>query len=100
MICFSFTFLCTLDFGFWICLFIDLILYDFAFLEDYRLCSTQFSAKDWKLSRMMKQSGLLFTEKQMLKIVDGLGERGHWKHALSLVEWVYNTKEHKHHKSR
>lgn len=65
-----------------------------------RLSSIQLSAKDWRLSKIMKQSGLLFTEKQMLTIVAGLGERGQWKHAMSLVEWVYNTKEHKHHKSR
>lgn len=68
------------------------------FLE--RLSSTQLSAKDWKFSRMMKQSGLQFTENQMLKIVAGLGEKGQWKHALSLVEWVYNSKEYKHHRSR
>ena len=49
---------------------------------------------------MMKQSGLQFTEKQLLKIVGGLGNKGQWKQALSAVEWVYNDKENKRYKSR
>lgn len=64
------------------------------------MCGTELSVKDWKLSRMMKLSGLQFTEKQMLKIVEGLGARGRWKHALSVVEWIYNSKEQKYYKSR
>ncbi|KAL6498210.1 hypothetical protein OROGR_028607 [Orobanche gracilis] len=49
---------------------------------------------------MMRYSGLQFTEGQMLKIVEGLGNKGHWKHAVSVVEWVYNSKEQENFKSR
>lgn len=56
--------------------------------------------KNWKFSRIMKLSGLQFTERQMLKIVEGLGERGKWRHALSVVEWVYNLKEQRQYKCR
>lgn len=69
------------------------------FLVD-RLSATEFSMKDWKLSKMMKQSGLQFTEGQMLKILGGLGAKGCWKHSLAVVEWVYNDKGNKHCKSR
>lgn len=65
-----------------------------------RLSATEFSMKDWKLSKMMKQSGLQFTEGQMLKILGGLGAKGCWKHSLAVVEWVYNDKGNKHCKSR
>lgn len=56
--------------------------------------------KNWKFSRMMKQSELQFTEDQLLKIVGGLGDKGQWRHALSVVKWVYSSKEHRHFKSR
>lgn len=56
--------------------------------------------KDWKFTRMMRYSGLQFTEGQMLKIVEGLGNKGQWNHAVSVVEWVYNSKEQKNFKSR
>ncbi|KAI3726362.1 hypothetical protein L1987_66159 [Smallanthus sonchifolius] len=69
------------------------------FLVD-RLSGTEISMKNWKFSRMMKQSELQFTEDQLLKIVGGLGDKGQWRHALSVVKWVYNSKEHKHFKSR
>ncbi|KAJ0716685.1 putative pentatricopeptide repeat-containing protein DG1 [Helianthus annuus] len=49
---------------------------------------------------MMKLSELQFTEDQLLKIVGGLGDKGQWRHALSVVKWVYSSKEHKHFKSR
>lgn len=49
---------------------------------------------------MMKQSGLQFTESQLLKIVGGLGDNAQWKQALSVVEWAYTDKEHRHCKSR
>ncbi|KAM4128225.1 hypothetical protein ACJW30_02G150500 [Castanea mollissima] len=65
-----------------------------------RLSAREITMRDWKFSRMMKQSGLQFTEKQLLKIVGGLGNKGQWKQALSAVEWVYNDKEHKRYKSR
>lgn len=65
-----------------------------------RLSATEFSMKDWKLSKMMKQSGLQFTEGQMLKILGGLGANGCWKHAMTVVEWAYNDKGNKHCKSR
>ncbi|KAI3500332.1 hypothetical protein L1887_36152 [Cichorium endivia] len=69
------------------------------FLVD-RLSGTEPSMKNWKFSKMMKQSELQFTEDQLLKIVGGLGDKGQWKHALSVVKWVYNSKEHKNFKSR
>ncbi|XP_076956828.1 pentatricopeptide repeat-containing protein At5g67570, chloroplastic-like [Bidens hawaiensis] len=69
------------------------------FLVD-RLSGTELSMKNWKFSRMMKQSELQFTEDQLLKIVGGLGDKGQWRHALSVVKWVYSSKEHKHFKSR
>ncbi|KAL0350488.1 UNVERIFIED_CONTAM: Pentatricopeptide repeat-containing protein, chloroplastic [Sesamum radiatum] len=69
------------------------------FLID-RLSATELSVKDWKFARIMKYSGLQFTEGQMLKIVEGLGDKGQWRHAFSVVEWVYNSKEHRHFKSR
>lgn len=70
------------------------------FLVD-RLCAWRgTTGKDWKFSRMMKQSGLQFTEVQLLKIVGGLGDRGCWKQAMGVVEWVYSRKEHKIYKSR
>ncbi|PIN13844.1 hypothetical protein CDL12_13539 [Handroanthus impetiginosus] len=65
-----------------------------------RLSATELTVKDWKFSRIMRYCGLQFTEGQMLKIVEGLGKKGQWKHALSVVEWVYNSKEHRHFKSR
>ncbi|MFS7943973.1 putative tetratricopeptide-like helical domain superfamily [Helianthus anomalus] len=52
------------------------------------------------VDRMMKLSELKFTEDQLLKIVGGLGDKGQWRHALSVVKWVYSSKEHKHFKSR
>ncbi|CAI0405531.1 unnamed protein product [Linum tenue] len=53
-----------------------------------KLCLKEVTTvKDWKLARMMKQSGLQFTERQLLKIVDTLGARGQWKQALAVVEW-------------
>ncbi|GFY86639.1 tetratricopeptide repeat (TPR)-like superfamily protein [Actinidia rufa] len=68
------------------------------FLVD-KLRGADLSVKDWKFSRMMKKSELQFTEGQLLRIVEGLGERGQWRQALSVVEWVYSSKEHKHYKS-
>ena len=65
-----------------------------------RLSAREITMRDWKFTRMMKQSGLQFTEKQLLKIVGGLGNKGQWKQALSAVEWVYNDKENKRYKSR
>lgn len=56
--------------------------------------------KDWKFTRLMRYSGLQFTEVQMLKIVEGLGRKGQWRHSWSVVEWVYSSKEHKQFKSR
>ncbi|CAH9076437.1 unnamed protein product [Cuscuta europaea] len=65
-----------------------------------KLSGTKMIAKNYKFLRVMKHSGLQFTERQMLKLVEGLGDRGEWRHALSVVEWVYNLKEHKHYRSR
>ncbi|KAK1300941.1 Pentatricopeptide repeat-containing protein [Acorus calamus] len=69
------------------------------FLVD-KLRRANLSRQDWKFSRMMKQSGLRFTEPCMLRIVESLGEFGEWRHALSVVEWVYAKKEYKHSQSR
>ncbi|KAI4330224.1 hypothetical protein MLD38_028525 [Melastoma candidum] len=57
-----------------------------------RLGAKEIDRRDWKLRRMMKLSGLQFSEKQLLKILQGLGRKGHWKQALSAVEWVYDDK--------
>ncbi|KAJ0710655.1 putative pentatricopeptide repeat-containing protein DG1 [Helianthus annuus] len=65
-----------------------------------RLSGTELSMKNWKFSRTMKLSELQFTEDQLLKIVGRLGDKGQWRHALSVVKWVYSSKEHKHFKSR
>ncbi|XP_030538973.1 pentatricopeptide repeat-containing protein At5g67570, chloroplastic [Rhodamnia argentea] len=58
-----------------------------------RLGAKEIEWKDWKFSRMMKLSGLQFTEKQLLNILRGLGNDGHWKQAMAVVEWVYHDKE-------
>ncbi|XP_060194379.1 pentatricopeptide repeat-containing protein At5g67570, chloroplastic isoform X2 [Lycium barbarum] len=65
-----------------------------------RLSGTELSVKDYKFSKLMKHSGLQYTEEQMLRLVEGLGEKGQWRHALSVVHWVYNSKEHRRSKSR
>ncbi|KAL9241620.1 hypothetical protein vseg_015711 [Gypsophila vaccaria] len=65
-----------------------------------RLTAREITMKDWKFTRMMKQSDLPFTENQMLKIVGGIGDRGCWRQAMEVVEWVYTRKEHRHYKSR
>lgn len=65
-----------------------------------RLSGTDLDMHDWKFSRLMKQSGLFFTEMYLLKILEGLGTLGTWRQALSVVEWVYNQKDYKHRKSR
>ncbi|KAI4326009.1 hypothetical protein MLD38_031367 [Melastoma candidum] len=57
-----------------------------------RLGANEIDRRDWKFGRMMKLSGLQFSEKQLLKILQGLGWKGHWKQALSAVEWVYDYK--------
>ncbi|MQM05382.1 hypothetical protein Taro_038192, partial [Colocasia esculenta] len=64
------------------------------------LTSKNLTIQDWKFSRLMKLSGLLFTEKSLLRIVDELGARENWRQALDVVEWVYSEKNYKHHKSR
>lgn len=55
---------------------------------------------DWKFSRLMNQSGIQFTERNLLRIVGGLGARGQWRHALSIVEWVYKGRDSRDYKSR
>ncbi|KAL5556786.1 hypothetical protein UlMin_039022 [Ulmus minor] len=69
------------------------------FLVD-RLSDTKLTIRDWKLSRIMKQSGLQFTEGQLLKIVEALGAKGCWQQAISVVHWVFDDKEKRHSKSR
>ncbi|MFS7989711.1 hypothetical protein Hanom_Chr11g01050051 [Helianthus anomalus] len=41
-----------------------------------------------------------FLVQRYKNIVGGLGDKGQWRHALSVVKWVYSSKEHKHFKSR
>ncbi|PIA44162.1 hypothetical protein AQUCO_01700047v1 [Aquilegia coerulea] len=65
-----------------------------------RLSAMDLTMRDWKFSKLMKQSGLHFTERHLLKIIEGLGAVGSWRNALSVVEWVYNRDEYKHQKSR
>lgn len=65
-----------------------------------RLSGTELGVKDYKFSKLMKHSGLQYTEEQMLRLVEGLGEKGQWRHALSVVHWVYNSKERRRSKSR
>lgn len=65
-----------------------------------RLGAKEIEWKDWKFSRMMKLSGLQFMEKQLLKILRGLGNGGHWKQAIGVVEWVYHDKERRRWRSR
>lgn len=65
-----------------------------------RLSAREITMRDWKFSRIMKQSELQFTESQLLNVLEGLGNKGQWKQALSVVEWVYNDKEHRRYKSR
>ncbi|KAG9440531.1 hypothetical protein H6P81_020696 [Aristolochia fimbriata] len=48
----------------------------------------------------MKHSGIIYTERNLLKLIDELGELGHWKHSISVIEWVYNSKDYMYHKSR
>ncbi|KAF5749679.1 hypothetical protein HS088_TW03G00004 [Tripterygium wilfordii] len=61
------------------------------FLVD-RLSQLKVTARDWKLVRMMKQSELRFSEDQLLKILEGLGEKNKWQQALAVVERVYEKK--------
>ncbi|XP_047161686.1 pentatricopeptide repeat-containing protein At5g67570, chloroplastic-like isoform X1 [Vigna umbellata] len=69
------------------------------FLVD-RLSDREITMRDWKFSRMMKLSGLPFTEDQLLKIVELLGFKHCWKQALSVVQWVYRYKDHRKFQSR
>ncbi|CAJ1943017.1 unnamed protein product [Sphenostylis stenocarpa] len=69
------------------------------FLVD-RLSDRDITMRDWKFSRMMKLSGLPFTEGQMLRIVELLGFKRCWKQALSVVQWVYKYKDHRKFQSR
>ncbi|KAF2295572.1 hypothetical protein GH714_033221 [Hevea brasiliensis] len=65
-----------------------------------RLSSREVTLRDWKLARIMKQSGLRFSEGQLLKIVEELGEKGKWEQAMVVVKWVYNDKDRRDCKSR
>ncbi|KAG0455208.1 hypothetical protein HPP92_024167 [Vanilla planifolia] len=65
-----------------------------------RLGSANLSMQDWKFSRLMKHSGLLFSEMCMLDIIEELGSLRSWRQALSVVKWVYNQQEYKNCKSR
>ncbi|WCJ37795.1 Pentatricopeptide repeat-containing protein At5g67570 chloroplastic [Euphorbia peplus] len=69
------------------------------FLVD-RLSSRNVTVKDWKLAKIMKQSGLQFSEGQIMRIVDGLGDKGKPEQAMAVVEWVYTDKERRDCRSR
>ncbi|XP_022739855.1 pentatricopeptide repeat-containing protein At5g67570, chloroplastic [Durio zibethinus] len=69
------------------------------FLVD-RLSEREITEKHWKFVRIMKQSGLQFTEWQLLRIVEGLGKNGKWRQAMAVVQWLYGNKERKDFKSR
>ncbi|XP_050871623.1 pentatricopeptide repeat-containing protein At5g67570, chloroplastic isoform X2 [Lathyrus oleraceus] len=66
----------------------------------FRLCDREIGAKDWKFSRLMKLSGLPFTEGQLLMILEMLGVKACWKQALSVVQWVYECKDRRKFQSR
>ncbi|KAK9109757.1 hypothetical protein Sjap_017817 [Stephania japonica] len=65
-----------------------------------RLSDKDLSSRDWKFARLMKQSEIQFTERNLMKIVGDLGSLGSWRQAMSVVEWVYSRDEYKHRKSR
>ncbi|KAK9135270.1 hypothetical protein Syun_014600 [Stephania yunnanensis] len=65
-----------------------------------RLSDKDTSSRDWKFARLMKQSEIQFTERNLMKIVGDLGALGSWRQAMSVVEWVYGRDEYKHRKSR
>ncbi|XP_021908248.1 pentatricopeptide repeat-containing protein At5g67570, chloroplastic, partial [Carica papaya] len=65
-----------------------------------RLSRREITETNWKFVRIMKQSGLQFTENQMLKIVERLGGKGCWRQAMAVVRWIYADKERRHFKSR
>lgn len=65
-----------------------------------RLSAREITMKDWKFTRMMKQSQLQFTEDQLLKLLGRLGDQGCWRQAMEVVRWIYSRKEHIHYKSR
>ncbi|KAK8482327.1 hypothetical protein V6N13_123978 [Hibiscus sabdariffa] len=69
------------------------------FLVD-RLSEREITERHWKFARIMKQSGLQFTEWQLLRIVEGLGKNGNWRQAMAVVQWLYGNKERKDFKSR
>ncbi|KAJ0040128.1 hypothetical protein Pint_27880 [Pistacia integerrima] len=81
-------------------MFLIIIFICFGFVGGVRLSEREMTVKNWKFVRIMKQSGLLFTEGQLLKIVQGLGDKGSWRQAMSVVEWVYGRKEIRDLKSR
>lgn len=58
------------------------------------------TAKNWKFVRIMNQSGLMFTEGQMLKLLKGLGDKRSWRQAMSVLDWVYGLKDKRDLKSR
>ncbi|XVE82943.1 hypothetical protein DITRI_Ditri16bG0045700 [Diplodiscus trichospermus] len=69
------------------------------FLVD-RLSAREITESHWKFVRIMKQSGLQFTEWQLLRIIEALGKNGKWRQAMAVVQWLYGNKERKDFKSR
>lgn len=49
---------------------------------------------------MMKRADIIYSEDNLLRILDGLEARGNWRQALSIIEWVYNENSYRHRKSR
>jgi hypothetical protein len=49
---------------------------------------------------VMKRADIIYSEDNLLRILDGLEARGNWRQALSIIEWVYNENSYRHRKSR
>jgi hypothetical protein len=49
---------------------------------------------------MMKKADIIYSEDNLLRILDGLEARGNWRQALAVIEWVYNENSYRHRKSR
>ena len=48
----------------------------------------------------MKKADIIYSEDNLLRILDGLEARGNWRQALAVIEWVYNENSYRHRKSR
>ncbi|KAL4181520.1 hypothetical protein AMTRI_Chr12g271550 [Amborella trichopoda] len=53
----------------------------------HRLNVLNLSKRNWKFSRLMSNTNIVFTEDNLLKIIEGLGAVGNWMQAWFVVEW-------------